>query len=114
MLIHNYCGFDGAKLVNSSEITRDIGFLFSDYTSKYALWFVLIAKTAQVIATCTVHSQNIGRTFNLHPYRKVWSLHTVTWKRHTRSLLYQIYNETSLDLNTLAKIVVSIDIKQHI
>lgn len=61
-----------------------------------------------------VHTQNIGRAFNLHPYRESGQTHRKTWKRHTRSLLYQICNETSLDLKTVAKVVVSIDIKQHI
>ena len=89
-------------------------FLWYDIRLILNIWNLNMIKTAQVITTCTVHCHNIGRTFNLHPYRESGQTHRKTWKRHTRSLLYQICNETSLDLNTLAKVVVFIEILSSI
>ena len=66
------------------------------------------------LSTCTVHCHNIGRTFNLHPYRESGQTHRKHGKDIHAPFCTKICNETSLDLKTVAKIVVSIDIKQHI
>ena len=55
------------------------------------------------LSTCTVHCHNIGRTFNLHPYRESDKPTVKHGKDIHAPFCTKICNETSLGLNTVCK-----------